>query len=85
MFAELTAMTAGTDFDSQLKRLQIGLKNDGFKTEAQCVLIDGRHFADAHADFAGIRPGMQPHLSSDRLQHRIRDSHLVHISLADAR
>jgi len=77
-------MAAGTDLDLQLKRLQIGLESDRFKTEAQRFLIDGCHFANPHANFARICSGMEAHLGSDRFQHRIRDCHLVHISLADA-
>src|ERR1022692_2409296 len=45
-FAGLTTMAARTELDPQLKGLQVGLVNDGFKTEAQGVLIDGGHFAD---------------------------------------
>src|SRR5271166_2423160 len=75
---ELTTMTAGTEFDPQFKRLQIGLVNDRFKTEAQCVLIDGCHFANPDTDFARIGSRMEDHLCSNRFQHRIRDSHLVH-------
>src|SRR5579864_7564277 len=67
--ATLTTMTPGTNFNSQFKRRQIGFENDGFKAEAQCVLIDGCHFANPHADFARIGSGMEPHLSSDCLQH----------------
>ena len=55
--------------------------NDRFKTEAQRILIDGRHFANPDADFARIGSRMEAHLGSDRFQHRIRDSHFVHISL----
>src|SRR5579872_3807809 len=82
--AELTTMAPGTNFNSQFKRRQIGLENDGFETETQCILIDGRHLANADADFARVGSGMQTHLGSDCLQHRTRDSHLVHISLTDA-
>jgi hypothetical protein len=71
-------MAAGTDLDPQCKGLQIGPENDRFKTEAQCFRIDGRHFANPDSDFTRIGPGMEAHLGSDRFQHRIRDSHLVH-------
>jgi hypothetical protein len=71
-------MAAGTDLNAQLKRFQIGLENDRFKTETQRVLIEGRHFANPDSDFTGIGSGMEAHLGSDRFQHRIRNSHLVH-------
>ena len=71
-------MAAGTDLDPQFKRFQIGPGNDRFKTEAQCFLIDGSHFANPDSDFTRIGSGMKVHLGSDRFQHRIRDSHLVH-------
>jgi hypothetical protein len=71
-------MEAGTDLDPQLKRLQIGLVNDRFKTEAQGVLIDGCHFANPETDFARVSSRMKAHLGSDRFQHRIRDCHFVH-------
>jgi hypothetical protein len=32
--ARLTTMAAGTNLDLKLKRLQIGIENDRFKTEA---------------------------------------------------
>jgi hypothetical protein len=75
-------MTARTDLDRQFKRRQIGLLNHRFETEAQCVRIDGRHLANADTDFARIRSRIPAHLGSHRFQHRIRDSHLVHIFLA---
>jgi hypothetical protein len=78
-------MAAGTDFDPQLKRRQIGLLDDGFKTKAQCVLIDGCNFANPDTDFARIGPRMEAHLGSNRFQHRIRDSHLVHNFLVETR
>src|SRR5208282_3327905 len=64
--ADLATMAARTDLDPQLKRLQIGLVNDRFKTEAQCVLIDGRHLANPDADLARIGSRMEAHLGSDR-------------------
>jgi hypothetical protein len=73
-------MATGTELDPQFKRLQIGLANDRFKTEAQRFRIDGCHFADADADFARVGPRMEAHLGPDRFQHRIRDSQFVHIS-----
>jgi hypothetical protein len=73
-------MAAGTDLDPQLKRLQIGLVNDRFKTEAQCVLIDGCHFANPETDSARVSSRMETHLGLDRFQHRTRDCHFVHIS-----
>jgi hypothetical protein len=78
-------MLARTNFNPQLKRFQIGVENHRFKTEAQGVLIDSRHLANPHTDFARVRSRMQTHLCSDRFQQRVRDSHLVHISLTNAR
>jgi hypothetical protein len=83
--ARLTAMAAGTNLDPKFKRLQIGIENNRFKTEAQSLLIDRRHLANPHADLAGICSGMKAHFGSDRVQHRICDSQFVHIVLADAR
>ncbi|MGA2458393.1 MAG: hypothetical protein ABSF85_12565, partial [Terriglobales bacterium] len=76
-FADLTTMEAGTDLDPQLKRLQIGLVNDRFKTEAQGVLIDGCHFANPETDSARVSSRMETHLGLDRFQHRTRDRHFV--------
>jgi len=75
-------MSARTDLDPKFQRLQIGLVNDCFKTKAQCVLIDGCHFANPDADFARVGSRMEAHLASHRFQHRICDSHLVHNLLA---
>ncbi|MGD1215563.1 MAG: hypothetical protein ABR861_11315 [Terriglobales bacterium] len=85
MSTDLATMAAGTDLDSQLKRLQIGLLNHRFKTEAQCFLIDGRHFANPDTDFTRIGSRMESHLGSDRFQHRIRDSHFVHNLVENSR
>ncbi|MGA3103102.1 MAG: hypothetical protein ABSD53_01395 [Terriglobales bacterium] len=71
-------MTARAEFDGEFEGGEVGIFNHGFEAEAECILIDSRHLADAEADFAGILSWVAGHLDANGVEHRICNSHLVH-------
>jgi hypothetical protein len=71
-------MAARAEFDGQFEGDEVGILNHGFEAEAESVLIDGGHLADADADFAGIFLRIAGHLDTNRVENRICDAHFVH-------
>jgi hypothetical protein len=60
-------MATRAEFDREFEGGEVGVFNHGFEAEAESVLIDGSHFADAEADLAGIFSWIAGHLDANRV------------------
>jgi hypothetical protein len=71
-------MATRAPLDIQKQAVKVGVARQGIKAKAQRLHVNGRHFADAHANLAGSRSRMPLRFLLRRFQDRIGDAHLVH-------